>query len=719
MPPRAQDPGHDGGAEALQGLVERLRGEPTEAPTRAAAARWISEVIASRRESAGALGSLGQPGRDLLVRPGEIVEVSATLAGLARAAQRVRFTLAGETHEVPVAPDGVARACLPAPGQGCHTLSWELIGPLGVRASTQPTDPPQRVQVVDGAPTLALDGALLLAPPPGLAAGLQALCARGWAWCVVDLDPADRATQLRGAAEALGLPEVATFDFTTDEAGFEAHGQAFDQVFASLFLRRARASGVPLVALAGESEGARSLAQAVELPLVSPASLCDPAPKSWEPLEAAAAALLEARRRAPSEATWRLEQMTGAEASDGNALHTELDNRLAREAVFQAIEGARRSLHLQLYILEESRFADHLVARLIARARAGVRVRVLVDGLYSQEGVLGQKNPVVRALRSEPQIEVRANDPAVEGSPLGATALKWRDHRKLLTIDGAHAFVSGRNGGDNYYTGFDEVALNDLSQAHRVPWLDAHVEVRGPIVRQIDEAFTQRWEANGGDPVPLLPTPAPVGDQRARLILHAGLSDATSLCHYEALIDGAQDHLYVVNDFPVVPLLASAFRRALARGVRVAFLTGCAAPRRPDGSFFTGALHREAFEYLTKARFEHLIRAGVALYELQTAPTPLIVSSGGRVRPYVHAKLVTVDGALATVGSANLDATASFWEREANLVIEDPHEVARLEAALDALIAQSLKIDLDSPYWRSEATWRSLTAALWPRALYS
>ena len=80
---------------------------------------------------------------------------------------------------------------------------------------------------------------------------------------------------------------------------------------------------------------------------------------------------------------------------------------------------------------------------------------------------------------------------------------------------------------------------------------------------------------------------------------------------------------------------------------------------------------------------------------------------------------MTVDGKLASVGSANLDATASFWESEANVVIEDPQVVAQLEGALMEMIDRSLAIDRTSEYWRREAAQRAVVAKLWPGALYS
>ena len=153
--------------------------------------------------------------------------------------------------------------------------------------------------------------------------------------------------------------------------------------------------------------------------------------------------------------------------------------------------------------------------------------------------------------------------------------------------------------------------------------------------------------------------------------------------------------------------------------VRVVILTGSGVARRGDGKMLRGPLARVFFEYMTKHRLEPLIRAGAETYEYATPKLEEIVTRGGVVRPYVHAKVMSVDGEVASVGSANLDVTASYWENEANVVIESAAVVRELEATIERLLATSYRIDLDSSYWRGEARMREITSTLWPETLYS
>ncbi len=97
----------------------------------------------------------------------------------------------------------------------------------------------------------------------------------------------------------------------------------------------------------------------------------------------------------------------------------------------------------------------------------------------------------------------------------------------------------------------------------------------------------------------------------------------------------------------------------------------------------------------------------------------MVVARGGRIRPYVHAKVVSVDGVVASIGSANLDGTASYWESEANVVVQDEEFARGVEATLQEFIDESYRLDLDSAYWKSERAQRAVVSTLWPGTFYS
>lgn len=241
------------------------------------------------------------------------------------------------------------------------------------------------------------------------------------------------------------------------------------------------------------------------------------------------------------------------------------------------------------------------------------------------------------------------------------------------------------------------------------------------MVQTIKATFAAAWNEYGGAPhLDLDPSASSsTGSCAARLVVHNGLVDANGMLQYEAMLDGARDHVYIVNDFPIVSSLASAMQRALARGVRLVLLTGNAVARRADGTFFPGPVYRELFDHMVKQRLEPLIQSGAQVFEYVAPSLPMIVPQGGVVRPYVHAKVMSCDGRVASVGSANLDATASYWEHEANLVVQDNAFSGDLERQIEAMIARAHPIDLESDYWKRDRAKRAIVAKLWPAVVYS
>ena len=135
------------------------------------------------------------------------------------------------------------------------------------------------------------------------------------------------------------------------------------------------------------------------------------------------------------------------------------------------------------------------------------------------------------------------------------------------------------------------------------------------------------WDRHGGATIPperdVLPELAATGAAAGRLVVHRGLADTNGLAMYEAMFDVAENHVYIVNDFPIVPALERAIHRLLARGVSVKLLTGSATARRDDGTFFPAPLHRTLFEYMVKGEAGAAASAGVEVYEFVPPPSPM------------------------------------------------------------------------------------------------
>ncbi len=311
-------------------------------------------------------------------------------------------------------------------------------------------------------------------------------------------------------------------------------------------------------------------------------------------------------------------------------------------------------------------------------------------------------------------MELRLTRP-VAGAP-SIEDLKQRDHRKVVVVDGSLALVGGRNLSHEYYAGFDEVALGPASLWREVPWLDAGARVEGPAVEALERSFLDAWTAAGGSPFDVAPQ-EPAGGAAARVVVHHGLRDAATLETYRALIDAARAHVWAVNGFPLVLEIQHALLRAIARGVTVRAIVGHTTPTHEETPFHgPWSTARQAASELVDSRLDALVAAGAEVYRLAVRERPGWAAGLGTVHPHVHAKVVSVDGRVCSVGSANLDVTAAYWEDELLLVVEDETVAGALEARLEEIAGGSERIEPDDPQWR-EAARRRTWMLRWPGML--
>ncbi len=728
----------EGGTLATLRSLWKERSEETEGrELLGRAAELVGRSVEQLRRYADVVRFLRPSSHDQIVAAGESFEVVAETSALrGLLSDRIRFSLTSGEEVVQVGEaevlGGAAFFTTRHDTPGHYVCTWEALGPAGVVVQRGGST---RVHIVGDEPVVYVDAALAMSGinTETLSVRLGAL-ARVASLVWVDFAEASRLEVIQQSIAALNLPPSIVLSHVHEGIDRSAYGASFHAAFLRTTCRRSRASGVAIVGLITHQLHQFEGCEGEGVVLLAPEMLASLGEEAGEsPVKTAlvaqlraAAEEIHARRRRVGPFRFRLDETTRTPVRPGNRCHVEFDNRRAREAVVRSIDEASTSVDMQVYIVEDGALMDRFSAALIGAARRGVKVRVLVDALYSRDKALGMKNPILQALRDEPNVEVRAADPIPATDLFELQSLKKRDHRKVFVFDQRVAFVSGRNAGDLYYRGFDEVAITSATPYERIPWLDAHIEVTGPLVQDVWQSFEDAWQTNAGandaDPEDVIfsgPT-AEVGNAHTRLVVHAAVDDANGMAAYEAILDGAEDHVYIVNDFPIVSTLVAAVRRALGRGVRVCLLTGNALPRRGDGTFVRGPLYREVFEHMTKGRLEPLVRRGLELYEYTVEPHhPLIVCAGGVVRPYVHAKLMSADGKVVSVGSANLDATASFWEREANVVVEDEASTRIVEAWIEAAFERSWRIDPESEYWTAEMRVREVVARLWPETVYS
>ncbi len=516
----------------------------------------------------------------------------------------------------------------------------------------------------------------------------------------VRLRPVRSCKSIRARLASFGLAEVvADASAVLDEgAALDVPGEA-DPVRLARVAARMRGAGFPVASVV---HGGLHTPRTTGFAALRADEVAAALPLSFDP---------PARTQALAS---RLDAATGSLAIPGNRVEFELDNPTARGWLLDALARATRRIHFQVYMAMDDDVGGPVESALAAAAARGVTVRVVVDSLHGLHGSFGLTNPLLTRLGARPGVEVRLTRP-VTGAP-SIEDLKQRDHRKVVVVDSRLALVGGRNLSHEYYAGFDEVALGPASLWREVPWLDAGARVEGPAVEALERSFLDAWTAAGGSPFDVAPQ-EPAGGAAARVVVHHGLRDAATLETYLALIDAARSHVWTVNGFPLVLEIQHALLRAIARGVTVRAIVGHTTPTHEETPFHgPWSTARQAASELVDSRLDALVAAGAEVYRLGVRERPGWAAGLGTVHPHVHAKVVSVDGRVCSVGSANLDVTAAYWEDELLLVVEDETVAGRLEARLEEIARGSERIVPEDPRWR-EAARRRTWMLRWPGML--
>ena len=348
------------------------------------------------------------------------------------------------------------------------------------------------------------------------------------------------------------------------------------------------------------------------------------------------------------------------------------------------IAGARASIHLEAFIFHQTPIGQRFLDALTERARAGIKVRVVVDAI----GSLPTADRFFDPLRA-------AGAQVVWYQPFRWYTLKrWnnRTHRELLIVDGNQAWIGGAGIGSAWDSGTrrDDIALP--------PWRDLMVHVDGATAHALQAVFAQSWlEASGEILVgsamkPLAPTalPIPSGStelastytaERAALVIGSaptGGRATRARTMFALLVAAARQNIWIDSPYFVPDL---AMRRALVaaatRGVRVTAVV--------PGQYNNHTIARLA----SRRHYGELLQGGVHLLEYQPG--------------MIHTKLVQVDDVWSAVGSTNFDNRSFGLNNEVNLLLRDAAFAAQFEPTKADYRAHSREI--------SFAEWQQRSAA--------
>jgi cardiolipin synthase A/B len=365
-----------------------------------------------------------------------------------------------------------------------------------------------------------------------------------------------------------------------------------------------------------------------------------------------------------------LAQLGGMPLVPGNSVRTLVNGEATFGAIFDAIEQAKHYVMVQFFIVHDDALGDMLKDALLQCASRGVRTLFLYDSI----GSFDLPSRYVKALREG---GVVVHPFSTKRHFVNRFQLNFRNHRKIVVVDGERAFVGGHNVGVEYLG-----AKPPLS-----PWRDTHIEVRGPAVANIQFVFTEDWywatqELPDCEP----PRVAPRDDNMFCLAMPTGPADRQETCSlfFVEMINAARRRLWITTPY-LVPdeAVLSALRLAAMRGVDVRIMI----PSRRD--------HYVVFEASTLYAFD-AIRAGIRIFRYQPG--------------FLHQKVVLIDDVAAAIGSANLDNRSFRLNFEIMVLTVHRGFAAEVEAMLMRDFAQTVEIDRGE--YRDAPAWRKITMHL-------
>jgi cardiolipin synthase A/B len=355
-----------------------------------------------------------------------------------------------------------------------------------------------------------------------------------------------------------------------------------------------------------------------------------------------------------------LEGVLGIPATEGNRLVVLRNGDEIFPAMLDAINTAEHTIDFLTFVYWKGDVGTRFAQALCDRARAGVRVRVLLDGWGArpiETGLIDDMNGA--------GVHVRWFRPLRRFRP---GEVNHRTHRKVLIVDESTGFTGG--------VGICDLWLGDARNAHE--WRDTHFRVEGPCVDGLRAAFLDNWLET--DPVlfdgehdrfPDQPKPGDAIVQCVRGASETGRSDVSTLLR--TLLQIAERRVrittaYFVPDDDLVARLCDAADRDVSVQI---LLPGANADKR-------------FVQLAGEADYAQLLAKGIELWNFEPS--------------MLHAKIMTVDGLVASVGSANLNARSLSCDEEVNLVAMDPHIVE----VLDNHFVQDLErsIPVSAGRWR-------------------
>ena len=341
----------------------------------------------------------------------------------------------------------------------------------------------------------------------------------------------------------------------------------------------------------------------------------------------------------------------------GNAATIPPDENAAIDALIADIDAAARDVHLLFYIWLSDRNGRRVLDAVRRASERGVTCRLLIDGLGSRRLAASARWRGLRKAKVKTAITFKTLWLPIH---IFFARIDLRNHRKIAVIDGRIGYVGSQNCADPEFRVKKRFA----------PWVDVMMRLEGPVVGQLQHLFAIDWMTHAREDISALldePTGEVAGGFPAIAVGSGPNIDSRAVSDlFAMLLTAARDEVVITTPYFVPDeTLLRAICGAALRGVRVTMIL----PARNDSLFVAHA---------SRSYYGDLLRSGVTLAEYE----------GG----LLHAKTMTVDGAAALIGSANMDRRSFELNYENNVLLVDSGVTAQIRARQEAYLLKSHRL---------------------------
>lgn len=339
-----------------------------------------------------------------------------------------------------------------------------------------------------------------------------------------------------------------------------------------------------------------------------------------------------------------IQSSTYLEPSDGNTVTVLNGGRETFESIFDTLEGAKKFIHLQYYIFSKGDLTNRFFEIFKRKIAEGVEIRLIYDsfGSFSFRGKFKKKFQDI-GVQVYPMMPIRFGNLLF--------TLNYRNHRKILIIDGKVGFTGGVNVSDKYIKPISDLGI----------WEDLHVKIEGPAVNSLHRVFVKDYHFASKQELLMnetyFPKVSPQGSHTVQIAAAGPDSKQPAIMQqYISMINSAEKSICIANPYfiPGTAVL-QALKIAAQSDIEILLLV----PEKSDS-------HMAKFSMFS--RFEQLLEVGVKIY----------------LRPdFSHSKMILIDGEIASVGSGNFDYRSFEHNFETNAILYDAHLTQQIRKEFD------------------------------------